>query len=295
MILTSLLSQLNIETAPTGHHHSTGGWVQIDCPFCTPKSKRFRMGINKARLNCSCWGCGPHSLAEVLQTITDKSYKEVKELLAGVKVEIVERVVHTGTLKLPPGVEDFSKAHETYLFKRGFNPATLNTLWGVRGIGKMGREFSWRLFIPVQLNGETVSWTTRSISDDVASRYISAKPDQEKVHYKDLLYGEDYCRHSVVVVEGPTDVWRIGPGAVCTFGTGFTRAQVLRIAKYPVRAVCFDREAIAEHRARKLVEYLEGFPGETCWVRMATGKDPDDAAPEEVARLRKTFLDGIHG
>lgn len=291
MNIQALLQQLNVPVAPEGHHHRTTGWIQIDCPYCSPNSKRFRLGVSKRHFNTNCWSCGPHRLSEVLHEITEKPYQELKGLIGEVRTEIAVDTPARGKLVLPPGVGDLLKQHTNYLGKRGFLAATLDAMWGIRGIGKDGGAYCWRIFIPIHLNGEVVSWTTRSISDEVTKRYHSARPDQEKINHKSLLYGEDYCRHAIVVVEGPTDVWRIGPGAVCTFGTGYSKAQINRMVKYPVRAVCFDREPEAQSRARNLVNILTVFPGTTYLVRL-NAKDPGSAPPEEIAKLREAFLEG---
>ena len=106
------------------------------------------------------------------------------------------------------------------------------------------------------------------------------------MNHKELLYGEDYCRGSVIIHEGPTDVWRTGPGAVALLGTGFTDAQVLRLSHYGLRIVCFDSEPAAQRRANKLCSLLDGFPGETINV-VLDSKDPGSATPKEIAKLRK--------
>ena len=140
-----------------------------------------------------------------------------------------------------------SRAHKRYLRERGFNPKEIHQLWLIGGIG-LAAKLAWRLFIPFIFDGKPVSWTTRAIGVSKRQKYISASPEQETVPHSELLYGEDYCRHSVVVCEGPLDAWAIGPGAVAVCGLVVTDAQVDRIAAYPVRAVCFDAEPAARLR-----------------------------------------------
>jgi len=120
---------------------------------------------------------------------------------------------------------------------------------------------------------------------------LSAGYEQEAVHHKTILYGADYARHAVIVHEGPTDVWATGPGAVATCGTGFTDAQVLALSRYAVRVACFDSSDAAQRRARELCDMLAPYPGETVRVVLETGDDPAEAHPEELAELRRTFLE----
>ena len=117
--------------------------------------------------------------------------------------------------------------------------------------------------------------------------------DQEAVNHKTLIYGADFCRHAIVVVEGPLDTWAIGPGAGALCGTGFTRAQVLAISRFPVRAICFDALPDAQKTARELCNLLRVLPGETYNV-VLDSKDPGEALttnPRELRQLRKHFLD----
>jgi DNA primase len=164
-------------------------------------------------------------------------------------------------------------------------------VWGVRGLGVAGR-LSWRLFLPIHLNTEQVSWTTRSVGEvEPGKRYLTAGVKESRMNPKALLYGEDLARHAIVVVEGPLDAMRIGPGAVATLGLKVSRAQVLRMSKYPVRVVLFDSEPQAQRTARKLCRDLEVFPGATYRVEVESGKDPGECSQGEIDEIRKRFLD----
>ena len=133
-----------------------------------------------------------------------------------------------------------------------------------------------------------MSWTTRAIGES-SYKYISAKSEQEAMNHKSLLYGEDLALNSIVVVEGPLDAWRLGPGAVATLGVNVTAAQILRISQYPFRSICFDSEPSAQRRARKLANQLSIFPGKTSIIQL-DAPDPGEACPKEVKRLRKAVF-----
>ena len=133
-----------------------------------------------------------------------------------------------------------------------------------------------------------VSWTTRSISSKVEQRYISAAEDEESVPHKTLLYGEQHCSHAVCAVEGPFDAWRVGYGAVALCGTAYERAQVQRLSKYLVRAVWFDQEPTAQAKAKKLVNELSVFPGETFLIN-GDSADPGSASEKEIKQVRKAL------
>lgn len=274
------------------HHHAHHGWLQVDCPFCSPASGRYRMGYNLRGGYVNCWVCGKHGTVETLAALTGLPYKRCSELWGALApVRLDEPVAKRGALKLPKGRGPLAPAHTRYLLQRGFEPEKLTKIWGIQGISLAAR-YAWRIFIPVYLNNRIVSFTTRSVSTDpdLKAKYMSAKPEEEEVSLKDLLYGEEYARHAIVINEGPLDVWAIGPGAVATCGLSYTQAQLVRMVKYPVRVVCFDNEPDAQRRAEHLAEQLSVFPGETYNVTLS-GKDASRSPAREIARLRRKFLE----
>lgn len=285
MKFTELLQQHGVAFRTEGHEHCRDGWVQIDCPYCTPRAQHWRMGYNVAGRYVTCWACGYHPLAETLQALTDLSLSQCIKLVGGVEKTRLGPKIHKGRLKLPKGVGPMTAAHRSYLRRRGFDHEEVERLWQVRAIGRDGGRLKWRLFIPIHHEGEVVSWTTRSVGAGHERRYISASEGEEAVPHKTLLYGEDYVRHAVVVVEGPTDVWRIGPGAVCTFGTVCTKEQLSKLVRYPVRYVCLDNDPPGRKRARDLALALSLYDGETNLVTL-DAKDACDAGPSEITRLR---------
>lgn len=288
MNLLDLLDELGISYKQHGeHHHTTMGWINIDCPFCGKDVESYRMGINIDHGYGSCWSCGGHNLVKVLSEASDKSFKRISTLLKDTELsprKLREEDTKRGELTLPKELGELKEVHLEYLRSRRFNPKKLIKLWNIQGIG-MAKDLAWRIFIPIQLRAATVSWTTRSVSNQV-TRYLSAKAEQEIYNHKTLLYGEDYARHSVIVVEGPFDVWRVGPGAAATFGTMFTMQQVARISKYPLRVICYDNEPTAQAKARELCSLLEIMPGRTINVKL-TSKDPDTAKAKDILKLRK--------
>ena len=292
MTIAEIFQELGVDFREGGsHRHVTHGWTGIDCPNCSPGSGKFKLGVppGTSRFG-TCWTCGRVPLLPALQEITRRPWNELAKLLGDVEAEWEPQAKRpAGKLIVPSGIGPLQPAHHDYLASRGFDPHTIAGLWGVRGIGVAPR-LSWRLWIPVYQGGEAVGWTTRSLLDDVPRRYVNAGPHEESMPIKQALYGEDFARHAVVVVEGPTDAWRVGPGAVATFGTAYTKSQVARLSRFPVRAVAYDREPEAQRAARRLCRELECFPGQTFRVELSAS-DPGEAGEEEVRELRERFLD----
>lgn len=294
MTFEQLMKEHRIPVAqPGSHHHVRDGWIGIDCIYCSPGSGKYRMGFRLDYKYVSCWICGKHSLYETLLNLLDISAKEAYQLATDIKGERPAKHEATaqrqGKLQAPGGLTGLAPPHLRYLISRRLDPEKTAKEWLIQGLSIAGR-LSWRLWIPIQYRGETVSWTTRSLSDKNPDRYISAKPEEEAVHHKSLLYGEDNCRHAIVIHEGPIDVWTTGPGAVGTLGVDYTQSQYLKMLRFPVRAVCFDNEPEAQRRARKLADQLSGHPGETCNIVLESGKDTNSADPAEVEMIRQKFL-----
>jgi len=289
MNIVDLLNEYRIENRTEGHEHCRSGWAQIDCPFCSPNSGRFRLGINTHYVYANCWTCGAKSITSVLKALLGTRWKDAKVLLQNIRPERPEKIVHTGRYAEPMGVMGMLTPHKIYLRDRGFDATELERLWFLRGIGISSR-LSWRIFIPILLHGQAVSWTTRTIGNGDHGKYLSAAPDEESVSHKSILYGEDYCRHAIVVVEGPADVWGGGPGFAATLGLSVTSEQVERITKYPVRALCFDNEPQAQKVQKEMADRLACFPGETYTITLDS-KDPGEAKRKEILRIRKEVLE----
>ena len=289
MKFIDLLREQRIPFEQEGDKHCRPGWIQLVCPFCGRGSAKHHLGYNLKKNYLNCWKCGAHSVASTLMEITGQSYREVKVLMDGLETDnaIREIIERRGRLQLPVGVGPLLGVHRQYLEGRGYDPDAIAKEWGIQGIG-LQPELKWRLFIPFYSRGEVVSWTTRSIAKNSTQRYISAAPEQEALNHKKLLYGEDKARHAICVVEGPIDAWKIGPGAVATCGTSYSRAQILRMARFPLIGICFDNEPAAQARAHDLLNQLSAFGGEVVNIQLDS-KDPGEATAEELDTVRETL------
>ena len=291
MDINEVFTQYNIPIAPASHEHTRYGWVQLDCPFCSRGSERYRLGYNLTFNYCNCWNCGHHSIISVLVDLLGISFAKAKHILKDVIPEkLPDDIKTTGKLQLPYHSQTLLPQHKDYLKSRGYRPKDIMQLWQIKAIGAAPR-LSWRILIPIHKHGQVVSWTTRTISkrSDI-KRYYSASPVEESYPHKKLLYGADYARHAVAVVEGPTDVWAGGPGFVGTFGLSLTNEQIVAIASYPVRAVCFDNTPAAQRAAKKLVGLLSTLPGTTYHITLDSDDLGDAGFYKEIKIIREKIL-----
>ncbi len=279
-----------------GHHHARSGWIQIDCPYCGAGSGQYHMGFNVRGAYLNCWRCGPHDLLDSLKMMTGLEYRDLKDdldsfraLTSRLRRSDDPAMIHR-ELQLPKGRGALQPSHRRYLRDRGFDPRSAVKLWRLQGIGLTSPgNLSWRIFIPIYQESRLVSWTTRAISQKAKLRYITASAEGELVDHRTILFGEDFCRNTIIVTEGPFDAMRIGPGAVACLGTGISQEQVLKISQYPTRVICLDNEPIAQKKAKELANQLAVFPGDTHLVTL-DANDAGSASAEEIEELRKEFL-----
>jgi hypothetical protein len=282
------LDSLGIETAGSEHHHVRGGWIGLDCPECSPMSGSFRLGIELSTGRTNCWNCGIIYGPKAIAAAANRRYGEVKDawnqVFKDAHLRVEDFVQHDGIYD-PPKTKPLAKSHRKYLRRRGFEPESIERIWDISGIGPAA-EYAYSIFIPIlDIFGRPVSWTTRSL-DDSGMRYCSSPPDREAAPLKSQLYGVHLAGHAIIVHEGPTDCWATGPGAIGTLGIAYTSVQLAKIAKFPVRTICFDSSPDAQKRAEAICKQLKAHPGITRNVHLESGEDPATAEKAELEELR---------
>lgn len=285
MILADLLERYSVPFVDHTHRHGRAGWLQVDCPDCGPATRKFHLGLSIKSPAANCWRCGKKRFWLMLRHYLTSEALAQLDHGRGVAVSSVS-LAPVGKYTPPPGVGPLSPAHVAYLAGRGMDAGYAALVWHAGGI-TLSSRLPWRVFLPIHYRGTPVSWTTRTIGSTEKKKYISAMATEEKIPHKELLYGLDYCQAGTVVVhEGPLDVWRIGPGSVCTFGTHYTESQVALLSGFTRRIICFDNSSEAQARADALCEALAPWPGITERVTL-TSDDPGSATPEERDELRR--------
>lgn len=289
MNLEEVLRDHRITYDTSGKGKNRPNWANLKCPYC---QRNPYLGINLETLGCSCWNCGKHSIADVLARLTGMSLSEAIALSRGLPRTETIRKKERGKLILPDDLGPLQSAHKKYLKGRGFDPDQLVQLWDLKGIGRLGGRLAWRIFFPVHVDGVIVTWTTRRLTND-EPRYHSASPQQSSQPIDECLLGIDYCRSSILCVEGPFDVLALGPGSVCAFGLRYSARQKETISSFPLRCFLFDsgaEETAAQRRAKQLCDQLSVLPGTTKRIVLESAKDPGSASKEELEEIRKEFL-----
>ena len=123
-------------------------------------------------------------------------------------------------------------------------------------------------------------------------RYKACSEDDEVIHHKHILYGIDYISDGKgIIVEGITDVWRLGYGAVATFGTSYTQEQVLLIRE-KFNAVYILYDADSEGRAVELGWKIDKFGSDAVVVETIELQKGDigEMPQDEAENLKRELL-----
>lgn len=270
-----------------GHKHCRPGWVQIPCPFCSG-NPGYHLGFctNKEEPYFNqfvCWRCGYKKRTQVIEKLLKIEWghalQEEKKYSDGrpVSIEYKKWESNKTKLSLPVGTRTMNDRHRRYLRKRKFDPDTLEKVWDLKGTGPVG-EYCHRIIAPIYFNKKLVSYQGRDITDLAEDKYRACRQENEVMHHKHILYGYDLVpKTSVVVVEGITDVWRLGPGAVCTFGIKYRKEQANLLSTFKNVFVMYDaNETEACNKAQDLANDLNSCVNHVELITLEEADDPGD-------------------
>ena len=282
----------NIRRAQSGHKHTRPGWIQVPCPFCTG-NPGYHLGFNLQGGYFNCWRCGWKSVVNVVMELTNETqYPIVARIIQSYKSrtigkEEVKEVEHARKLILPKSFASLSTRHERYLLSRSYRSPATGQMWDLKGTGRTG-PYAFRIIAPIYFEGQLVSYQGRDITGKSPLKYKACKKEHEVRDHKHCLYGYDLAvGDSVVVVEGVTDVWRLGPGAVATFGIKYTVQQMKLLLGFKYVFVFFDTaDSQARRQGDKLANELATM-GRNVETIETDWDDPADMPQKEADKLMK--------
>lgn len=294
----TILDDLGVPCYDSGKNVAPG-CISIQCPFCDDHSNHGNLSVEKG--NYRCWRCNGGNPIQAVALAAHIPWKSAKELVVrhshGVaspnyKARPTTCGVESITL---PGTK-ISEPHIKYLEGRGFDPEELefyHNILGTTDIGTWnGIDFRYRVIIPVfDVDGNLCTFQGRDYTGRQELRYKCCPVDMAVTHHKHLLYGAELARNRdrIVVVEGVFDQWRMGPGAVATFGTSLTREQVNLLTNWKEVILLFDPEPEAQAHAHEYANDIAscGISVEVCAAEFGLDKngnprDPGDLTPDEA-------------
>ncbi|KKL57058.1 hypothetical protein LCGC14_2239220, partial [marine sediment metagenome] len=104
--------------------------------------------------------------------------------------------------------------------------------------------------------GETVSFVGADVTRQAKVPYKNASESESVIPIKSCLYNLDNANETVILVEGITDVWRIGDGSVATFGKKVTDEQVNLLIRKRIKRVYILSDSDAYYDWKILAERI---------------------------------------
>lgn len=302
-----------LNSIPVEVHHSgknvTAGWVNTNCPFCFDPSAH--LGINLTSKMFSCWICRESgSILKFVQRAAGLNKKDsihlIKKFLTGkvVEYEYKSSSNKQTDVELPSHIlKSPLPIHSRYLEERRFKPKQLEAFFGISYTGQISKyksservvDFKYRIIIPIFINGKLVNFTARDVTGEAEEKYKNCPTDDTLITTKDSIYGYDnIIDGTAVIVEGPTDVWRLGPGAIGLFGIKYTKHQLNLLYQKNLKkaVVFFDNEPTAQKIADKLAKEIGSFiPDVSVLVPDDDITDPGEMTKKQVRKLWRI----VHG
>jgi hypothetical protein len=299
MDIIRLYQDYSVDFLTEGHKHCREGWVNTPCPFCTG-NPGYHLGYNIDDNYYMCWRCGWHPLTTTIATLLNVSEQQTKKILRqyGILVPRLQKPPTTDIKKVehtfPSGVGAMGIMHKIYLDNRKFDPEKLEKEWGLLGTGPVSKldniNYRFRIIIPFIWEGQQVSFDSRDITGKHPSKYMACPKHREIIPHKEILYGrQDKWKETGILVEGPTDVWRLGTSSFAVSGIKYTNQQVREIFRVFKRvAVVFDDDPQAVVQANKIVAELK-FRGVDAF-RVDIEGDPGGMPQDEADYLVKQLI-----
>lgn len=288
MDIKAYLSDSQISYRDKGKNVSRG-WIEIRCPYDDCDDRSFHMGINLKSNKYNCWICGRKGyFIDLIKIIEKCNYLEAKRIEQkyddGSFIEEVE-IKSADKLWLPPGIQiRWSDSYLDYLQDRRFDPDFIIKKYRLMPMGNVG-IYRFRILVPIFLNDKMVSWQAMdTIRNKTRIPYLACPPEKSILSLNHCLYNIDSVKDKVIVVEGITDVWRIGDGCVATFTKNFTREQMLLLKKMKIKIAFILYDSDAEVKNRELANQLSCMVNHVEYISLGKG-DPADMSDKEVKEL----------
>ena len=277
-------------------------WLGMQCLWCEDDSNHLGIDLNSKGINC--WRCPlKGTIIKLIMKIDSCSFAS--------SLRIVRKFSHISTLadSRSQGPEQLTAApsrvelpslsenkllqlHSNYLLKRDFDPYFIFKKYKLRSNGPLG-NFNLRLIIPFYERKRLVTYTTRDVTDKAKTPYVHCSKSESILNPKQTLYNIDTVEDTALIVEGVTDVWRMGDGAVATMGDKWTPKQ-LRLLKHLKRCfILYDTEEEAQENAEKLGYNLSITVPDVHVLGLEYG-DPADISPDDVRSIRKEIFGRVY-
>ena len=280
----------------TSGKNVTKNWIEINCPFCG-NDPSFHCGISPQKL-FNCYICSEKGdIIKLVKQIENCSWHKAKDIVVQFSEDLTvdlkkdnirysSKIDHLNLPKISSSLPCL--IHKNYLIKRNFDPDYLTKKYKLRFYYNIG-EWKFRIIIPFFLDNKLVTWTARDVSGKAEIKYKHLDNEKSIIPVKKMLYNIDSISEgdSIIIVEGITDVWRLGEPAIATMGIQYTQEQVEMILKKNPKKiiVLFDAEQKAITQANKLANQLSLFISDVSIIELDEG-DPCDLSIDKIKEIK---------
>jgi DNA primase len=285
--------------------------VNICCPWCG--ESKFHLSIHKEKGLLNCWVCKfedlnkKPSFVNLIMELESVEYRAAVEILRVYQDEgsIIRREVERerpSKLELPIGCQpffapnfalvNFRDAALGYLNCRGFDMSTVDNYkltFCVAG------DYAYRIIVPIYFKNQLVNYTARDWTGISGLRYKNCHKDKCIVKTNELLYNYDSFKHSVdcgaeengaFLVEGVTDVWRIGNNALGLMTNRMSDRQRDLLIGLNLDDLVIMLDPGSYSIGRSIAEELSPFIKNIRVVKLEGEKDVAELSYNEIIKLR---------
>jgi DNA primase len=277
------------------------GWIGTRCLWCDDKTNH--LGINLLSKTINCFRCPAKgtiikyimkmencNVQRAFSIVTENTHRNIAEIDRSLNVQALPR--SNASLKLSQyAKKELPPMHRNWLIDRNFDPDFIFKKYDLWSCGHLG-EYKFRLIVPVSLNRQIVTFVARDVSNKASPPYKNYPEKDSILTTKETLYNFDSVKGTAIVVEGVTDVWRIGDGAVATLGDKWTKQQAAMLRDLSRVFILFDAEEDAQKNAEALAIDLAPFT-EVHTLELESG-DPAELSKEDAKELRKQIFGRVY-
>jgi hypothetical protein len=266
----------------------------IDCPFCSDTrgrmyvSHRYGQKDQLTGTTCQLWHCHNEQCEKNRKHgswLWSKLHPALFRGASGSPRVVIKQRTALPTPALSPmdlpacvpithAYVDPDARH--YLTKRGFDLHELHDVWDVRWSDELGRILwpirsrAYYFYAPGETGRDvgggpiTVGWQARAIDNrEPKYRFPSGFPKSNFLYLGSLFSLND--ANPLVIVEGPTDAWRLRDNVVAIMGKTLSDRQLITLGNLAVRrsvVLWLDADAMPEAQKMlpRLREYFDSLP-----------------------------------
>lgn len=297
--LMAFLQEQGIGYKMSGTNISSG-WVGIQCPFC--RGKGYHCGVSRSSYGFNCWQCGRKGnigelVKEILGVSKAEAWKKIRaycgaEVMALPATPNQHASIAEFLASLPLRDAKLSKAAQDMLKARSFNLGAILRDFQVYTT-KAPISFASRLIIPIEFNKEPVTFVGMAVNRKDKPKYLNCPADKSVIPVRQTIYGIDDAPKDIgILVEGPTDRWRLGKKSMALMGKSISPSQVDQIFRKNFKEVFIILDSGEEEAAERIAGELKAFT-EVNIVSLTEG-DPGDLTDQLAANLMKDILTSRH-